>query len=410
MPQAGHPGRHKTYELVTRNYWWPGMSVFIRDYVDGCATCQATKNWTHRPHVETVPNAISARPFQDIISDFIVDLPACEGFDSVCVIVDRFTKHVTITPCTKTITSDEMVDILIDKIYRHYGLWDRLISDRGPQYAGKIMRGVFDKLQITSALSTAYHPQTDGESEHFNQEFEKYLRAFCNYRQDDWVKWIPFAEFSHNHRSHSATGRSPFEMLLGYIPVAIPSVKTSSPVPTVEEHFRHMDQIREDLQASLQVAAEIMKRTRGDSTQPGVHYQKGDKVWLDGKNVRTTCPKAKLAAKYLGPFEITNVIGPVTYRLKLPSTWCIHPVFHASLLSPYKETDAHGSNFLTPAPDLVEGKEEYEVEKVLNARLTRNKCGIEYLVKWTGYPDSENQWRSRTMLSNATRAITDFYK
>ncbi|TFY50674.1 hypothetical protein EVG20_g11392 [Dentipellis fragilis] len=242
MPQAGHPGHHKTYELVTRNYWWPGMLVFIRDYVDGCATCQATKNRTHRPHVETVPNAIPARPFQDITSDFIVDLPACEGFDSM-------------------IMSDETVDILIDKIYRHYGLWDRLISDRGPQYAGKVMRGVFDKLQITSALSTAYHPQTDG--------------------------------------------RSPFEMLLGYIPVAIPSVKTSSPVPMVEEHFRHMDQIREDLQASLQVAADIMKCTRGDSTQPGVHYQKDDKVWLDGKNVRTTRPKAKLAAKYLGPFEIT---------------------------------------------------------------------------------------------------------
>ncbi|TFY55573.1 hypothetical protein EVG20_g9269, partial [Dentipellis fragilis] len=186
-PQAGHPGRHKTYELVTRNYWWPGMSVFIHDYVDGCATCQSTKNQTHRPHVESVPNAIPTRPFQDITSDFIVDLPICEGFDSVCVVVDRFTKHVTITPCNKTITSDQTVDILIDKIYRHYGLWDRLISDRGPQYAGKVMRGVFDELHIKSALSTAYHPQTDGESERFNQEFEQYLHVFCNYRQDDWV-------------------------------------------------------------------------------------------------------------------------------------------------------------------------------------------------------------------------------
>ncbi|TFY50605.1 hypothetical protein EVG20_g11425 [Dentipellis fragilis] len=257
------------------------------------------------------------------------------------------------------------------------------------------MHGVFDKLQITSALSTAYHPQTDGESEHFNQEFEQYLHAFCNYNQDNWVKWIPFAEFSHNHRSHSTTGQSPFEMLLSYIPVAIPSVKTSSPVPMVEECFRHMDQIQEDLQASL---------------QPGVHYQKDDKVWLDGKNVRTTRPKAKLAAKYLGPFKITDIIGLVTCQLKLPLIWCIHPVFHASLLSPYKETDTHDLNFSIPALDLVEGKEEYEVEKVLNTRLTPNKCGIEYLVKWTDYPDFENQWRSRTVLSNATRAITDFYK
>lgn len=264
------------------------MSTFIRDYVEGCATCQATKIHTHRLHVESVPNAIPSRPFQDITLDFITDLPPCQGFDAVCVIVNRFTKHVSITPCNKTITSDGTVDILIDKVYRHYGLWERLISDRKPQYTSRVMRGVFGKLGIKSALSTVYHPQTDGESERVNQEFKQYLRAFYDYRQDDWVSWVPFAEFTHNHRVHSATGKSPFELLLGYVPNAIPQIVPTSSVPAVKDRLKYIEQICQDVQASLQTPAEIMKQTNSDNSREGVKYQVGDKVWLDGKNVKMT--------------------------------------------------------------------------------------------------------------------------
>ena len=413
-PMAGHPGRHKTYELVSREFWWPGMSVFVRDYVRGCAVCQATKNQTNPHHIPLVPNAIPTRPFGVLTTDYVTDLPPSgpEGYDALNVTVDRSTKAIFLSPCHKTIDADGTVDLLFNTVYRRVGLWDQLISDRGAQFASKVTRGVLEKLGVQSSLSTAYHPQTDGETERVNQEVEQYLRAFCNYRQDDWVRWLPYAEFSHNSRVHSATGRAPFELWYGFIPRMFPAVLASdSTIPAVNERLRALEEIRKEAEASLHTAAELMKRNNGDWTKESQTFKNGDLVWLDGKNLKTMQPKAKLAAKRHGPFPITDVLGPVTYRLDIPKTWKqIHPVFHASLLLPYVETEAHGPNFPRAPAELVEGEEEVEVEKILDSRPTRNRRGIEYLIKWKGYPDSENEWIVRTNLPHAQEAIADFHR
>ena len=155
-PIPGHPGRFETYELVSREFWWPGMSVFVRDYVDGCVTCQLTKTNTHPRHVPMVPNEIPERPFGTITTDFITDLPQCDGFNAVQVVVDRSTKTVVLIPTTKKIDSDGTVDLLFDNVYKRYGLWDKMISDRGPQFASQVMRGLYKRIGVTSALSTAY--------------------------------------------------------------------------------------------------------------------------------------------------------------------------------------------------------------------------------------------------------------
>lgn len=296
-PLAGHPGRFKTYELGSREYWWPGMSVFVRDFVAGCATCQSTKTQSSRPHVEMIPNEIPERPFGTISTDFIVELPTCEGYNAVNVVVDRLTKMVIATPCTTNITSDGTADIFFDKVYRHYGLTDKIISDRGSQFAGQVMRALNEKLGIKSALSTAYHPQTDGQTERENQNLEQFLRVFCNYRQDDWVKWLPFFEFSHNSRTHAATGKAPFEVLYGFLPRMYPSVNPSSKVPAVEECLRQLEEVRQEIKASLTLAADQMKHYNGDTTNKMTTFNAGDKVWLEGTNLKTTRPKAKLAAK-----------------------------------------------------------------------------------------------------------------
>lgn len=406
----GHPGRFKTYELLSREFWWPGMSVFVRDYVDGCATCQMTKPRNHPAHVPLVPNEVPERPFGTITTDFITDLPECDGYNAIHCVVDRFTKTVIVSPCRKTIDADGTVDILVNGVYRRYGLWDKMISDRGPQFASKVMQAVHAKLGITSALSTAYHPQTDGETERYNQELEQYLRVFCNYRQDDWVKYLPFAEFSHNSRIHSATGKSPFELLHGFKPRLYPSLNPTSNIPSVEDRLTNLERLREEVQASLTTAAEIMKRNNGDVTKKGITFKVGDKVLLDGKNLKTTRPKAKLSDKHHGPFEVTDVLGPVNYRLKLPPTWRIHPVFHAALLLPYVETEAHGPNFPSNPPELIDDKEEYDVETILDSRATRNKRGVQYLVKWLDYPSSDNSWEPSSNLTKALPLIEEFHR
>lgn len=299
----------------------------------------------------------------------------------------------------------------MEHTYQRFGLWDKLISDRGPQFAGQIMQGIHKYLGITSALSTAYHPQTDGETERFNQELEQYLRIYCNYRQDDWVKHLPFAEFSHNIRVHSATGKSPFELLHGFTPRLFPSTRTDSHLPSLENQLENLKQLQEEVEASLKNATEVMKTQHSNHLLKAPLFKVGDKVLLDGKNITTTRPKAKLSNKRHGPFEITEAIGTVNFRLKLPNKWQIHNVFHASLLIPWIETDAYRPPPPATFPDLETGVEKFDVEAILDSRKPRNGRGTSYLVKWLGYPESDNIWEPASNFSaHALELIHEFHR
>ena len=136
-------------------------------------------------------------------------------------------------------------------------------------------------------------------------------------------------------------------------------------------------------------------------------YHKGNLVWLEGRNLHTNQPTAKLAARRHGPFLVEQVLSPVTYKLSLPLTWNVHPVFHIDLLTPYRETPFQGRNYEHPPPDLVANQEEYEVKKVLDVRHYGRKKTRQYLVKWNGYPDSDNEWVSQEDMS-ADKAIREY--
>jgi len=136
-------------------------------------------------------------------------------------------------------------------------------------------------------------------------------------------------------------------------------------------------------------------------------FKEGDQVWLEGCNIHTSHPTAKLAPKRYGPFPITKVLGPVTYQLHLPEQWSIHPVFHTDLLTPYKEMEFHGRNFERLLPDLIDGNEEYEVERIVNSRRFRRGRQVQYLVHWKGYPESDDQWIPWSDL-NAPELLAEF--
>ena len=404
---TGHPGRWKTYELVTQNYWWPGISTFVKEYVDGCATCQSTKKLP-KTIVPLQPNPVPTEVWQNITMDFIVDLPVSKGFDSLLVTVDRFSKATILIPCNKTVTADDTAQLFLDNVWRRTGLPKQIISDRGPQFASKVIQEVWKKLNVKSSLSTAYHPQTDGETERVNQELEQYLRIFCNFQADNWAELIPFMEFAHNARSHSATGKSPFEVWYGFKPTFIPPLQFATKIQSVEDRLRALDRLRDEVAAALRGAAETMKASRPDA--PTHRFKEGDLVWLEGTNITTTHPKAKLAPKRHRPFKVIAAY-PVNCKLELPKSWRIHPVFHNALLKPYTETTAHGPNFTKPPPEIVgDETDHYEVEAVLQSKLTPNKRGIRYLVKWMGYPNSENTWEPADNLTNSAELVQAFHK
>ena len=394
---AGHPGEIGTYNAIRQHYWWPGLRTFVKNYVQGCGVCQQFKidRSPSKPAYIPTEGAKSTRPFANCSMDLITDLPLAGGYDSILVVVDQgLSKGVILVPCTKTITSEDTARLLLENLYKRFGLPDKIISDRGPQFASKAFIELLKLLGIKSALSTAYHPQTDGTTERVNQEIEAYLSIYCASHPEEWPQALHTLEFTHNNRRHADRQHTPFELMFGESPVAIPLSFENTKYPAMEDKMVTLLRNREEALAAHELARSRMADRRKSTFTP---FKKGDRVWLDSRNLKTVYHK-KMKPKREGPFTITEVLGPVTYRLQLPSTWRIHNVFHATLLRPYKENEIYGRNFTEPPPELVEGEEVYEVETILNHR--KRGRGYQYFVKWRGYPISDASWEPEQSFSN----------
>jgi hypothetical protein len=306
-------------------------------------------------------------PFETVAMDFIVKLPLSNGFDSILTITDHnCTKAAIFIPCNETITAEGVAELYLQHVFKRFGLPQKIISDRDPRLAGKFTRALCTALGITQNMSTAFHPRTDGQSERTNQGLEQYLQFYVDAKQGNWAQLLAIAEFAHNSWRNESTGQSPFDLLMGYHPRAEWTAVTS-PIPQVT---LRLDQIRE---ACDKARTAMIKAQQGwerrKHTVPT--FQTGDQVWLDGCNIKMFHPAAKLVPKHHGPFPIVRVLSPITYELHLSVQWKLHPVFHVDLLTPYCETEFHGTNYDKPPPDLINGEEEYEVERIMASRRFR---------------------------------------
>lgn len=207
---AGHPGQAKTLELITRNYWWPSMKKDVQHYVKTCVPCQRTKTFPAKPSGYLQPNAIPQVPWEHISVDMITGLPESLTYNAILVVVDRFSKMIRLIPTTDHLSSEGLARLFRDHVWKLHGFPVKVISDRGTQFASQFMQALHELLGSKAALSTAYHPQTDGQTERVNQDVEQFLRLFTNDKQDDWADWLAIAEFTYNNRVHSATKQSPF--------------------------------------------------------------------------------------------------------------------------------------------------------------------------------------------------------
>jgi hypothetical protein len=409
---AGHPGIKKTLLAVIRNYWWPKMGEFVTNYVKGCGVCQETKPGTAKalPPLVPIPSDPTSLPFQVIALDLIIDLPPSQGYDSILTITDHdVSKAAVFLPCSQTITGEGVAALFATHVFPHFGVPRKVISDRDTRFTSAFTTELLRILDVSKNMSTAYHPQTDGQSERTNQWLEQYLRIYANHQQDDWVAWLPLAQFVHNSWPSSTTGFTPFELLMGFTPTLnIPS-SVKSKLPAIEERGSFLKQLRDRAQEAIKHAQQLIlkhnQKKRGKRTfQP---YTLGEKVWLEGTNLKLSHPTAKLAPRRYGPFTITKVISPVVYRLDLPPSWKIFSTFHASLLSPYRETIEHGPNFTEPPPDLIEGHEEYEVEQILGERNFGRWKKKQFLVKWKGYSTAHNSWEPEENV-NAPELVKEY--
>ncbi|KAF8639129.1 hypothetical protein AX16_010363, partial [Volvariella volvacea WC 439] len=367
VPTIAHPGLLQTLVILRRYYWWPGMYTMVKKYIEGCAPCQQMKINTHptKPPLMPIQPLADDRPFATITMDFITDLPESRKYNALLVIIDHGgTKGMIINPCRKDITVEETAELIHNSIYRRFGLPWKIISDRGTQFAAQIFQEWQKLLGTKPTLSTAYHPQTDGETERMNQEIETYLRIYCGNFPKEWATphHITNLEFSHNFRTPNARNESPFYLMMGYHPKAIPEHPKPSYIPDVNKRLRILTEARKEAAATHELAR--INMTKWNSTKY-IPFKIGEQVWLEAKNLKTHRITKKLAPKREGPFRVTKVLGPVTFQLELPEQWKIHNVFHTSLLTPYKENDIHGPNFLMPLSNIINDEEEWEVENII---------------------------------------------
>jgi hypothetical protein len=278
------------------------MADFITNYVKGCATCQATKPSTNKPRVPLYPITTdrSALPFQVIAIDLIVDLPPSDGYDSILTVTDHDVSKATLFfPCNQTIGGTGVASLFAKHIFPHFGVPMRIISDRDTRFTSHFVTELCQLLDIEQNISTAYHPQTDGQSEWTNQWLEQYLRIYCNFQQDNWSAILPMAQYVHNSWKSHTTGFTPFKLLLGYTPEIRPVSMVSTTLPSLQEKGNFLTQLRERAQEAIRTAQQNVLRLRNQSNgrQPFRPFTTGEKVWLDRKNLRLSHPSTKLAAR-----------------------------------------------------------------------------------------------------------------
>lgn len=409
-PYAGHFGFARTLELVRRKYNWPGMRKDIKRYVMTCPICQRMKTKRHRPYGELAPFQPPTRPWQEITMDFVVGLPPSKFrgrvYDSILVVVDRFTKTARYIPVNATITASELAETFINTIFKDYGTPAGITSDRGPQFTSQFWSHFMFCLKIRRRLSTAFRPQTDGQTERQNQTLEHYLRCYCNYAQDDWAAKLALAEFSYNNSTHETTGKPPFYLLYGYVPTidVEDTAYEGGDKTTAEERVEKLQAERKELAETLRKATDAHKKYYDVRHKP-MRYKIGDQVMLAAKNIKQLRPNRKLADKYLGPFRVKQVVGSHSqaYRLELPLAYRIHDVFHVSLLEPYHQ---RADTVSTPAID-IQGHDEWEVQSIQAHKETEQ--GVRYLVRWAGYSPADDTWEPLGNLTNALEKVREYH-
>ena len=411
-PIAGHFGQAKTLELVSRNYYWPRIRQYVNEYIRSCDTCARNKVPRHKPYGPLQPLPIPPAPWSSVSMDFIVELPLSKGFDSILVCVDRLTKMAHFCPTTTHVSAEDTADLYLRYVFKNHGLPSDIVTDRGTQFTSKFSTRLYNLCDIKSNKSTAYHPQSDGQTERVNQILEQYLRIFCDYQQDDWYQLLPLAEFAYNNAQHSATQVSPFYANYGYHPRCMLKVNTSaqsSVNPSAEQLIDKIKIIHEQIRTDLAKAQEKYKGFYDNRVKEAPSFNIGDFVWLSRKNITTTRPTAKLDYKRLGPFKIIDIVGEskLAFKLDLPPRMKIHPVFHVSLLEPYHANTIPGRTQPPPPPVTIEDEVEYEVDKILDSKIERNK--VKYLISWKGYGPHEHTWEPAESLEHASNTVTQYH-
>ncbi|GKB43113.1 putative nucleotidyltransferase, ribonuclease H [Tanacetum coccineum] len=399
-PFTIHPGSTKMYRDLKQYFWWNGMKQDVATFVSKCMTCQQVKIEHQRASGLLQPLEIPMWKWDEISMDFVTGLPTTQKrHDAIWVVVDRLTKSAHFLPIRKNYGISKLAEIFRQEIVRLHGTPTSIVSDRDPKFTSRFWKGLQKAWGTRLKFSTTFHPQTDGQSERTIQTLEDMLRACALEWTGCWDEYLCLVEFAYNNSWHASIKAAPFELLYGR--------KCRAPIcwDEVGERLIEGPELIEITNEKVAVAKEKLKEARSrqksyaDKHRRDLEFQVGDRVFLKVspfRGVKRFGIKGKLSPRFIGPFEILERIGEVSYRLALPPQLShVHDVFHVSLLRGYHYHPLHVASYpfdqIQPDMSLSE-----EPESILDRqeRVMRNKVIPFVKILWKNHPEREATWET----------------
>ncbi|TPX30025.1 hypothetical protein SmJEL517_g06292 [Synchytrium microbalum] len=402
-PLAGHRIQH-TYKLV-EHYYWPKMHDDIKKYIRSCILCQQNRTSNSKPAGLIQPLAIPVTNWTDLSMDFITNLPPTkESYDAIWVICCRRSKMSRFIPCTGPPDSETLARLFFDNIVCLFGHPASIVSDRDARFTSDFWRTIHEIYGTKILLSTANHPQTDGQTERTNRTLKQYLRNYTSFLQDDWNQWLSRAEYNFNSTKNASTGLSPFEIVY----VDKPSdPRTSNITPTNDSalSFAEKSTYIRQLVSDRLMEAQERYALYANQHRTDDEFDVNDQVLISTQVYQPPAlrsqPSNALKARFTGPYRITHRVGRVAYRIALPyeSQRQPHDVFHVSQLRRYNDSEDESSfnegrttTYLPQNPPTTEpNMTRWQIEKVLGWKKGPGAGGPKvYVIKWTSKRSHEN--------------------
>jgi hypothetical protein len=390
---GGHSGVVVTAQKVGSLFYWKKQQKHIRQFVRECSICQQNKHENVLTPGLLQPQPVPLAPFTDISMDFIEGLPKSEGKEVILVVVDRFSKYAHFMALIHPYSASSVARVFMDNVYKLHGLPATIVNDRDPVFLSHFWQQLFQHQGVNLHHSTAYHPQSNGQTEVVNRCLEYYLRCMSGGSPHQWSKWVPLAEWWYNTNYHTATKSTPYEILYGFPPpLHIPYFPKDSTVEAVDQLLTQREemlgQIRDNLLKAQHRMMQIANRKRSDR-----QFNPGDLVYLKLQPYRQKSmarrSSQKLAAKFYDPFSILKKIGSVAYKLLLPPTASIHPIFHVSQLKKHIGNKIVQSTLpITPSVPMI------IPQAILDRRMVKrgNQATTQILLHWKGLTPSDATW------------------
>ncbi|PNX81711.1 transposon Tf2-1 polyprotein [Trifolium pratense] len=402
-PSGGHSGYLRTYRRMAGTLYWQGMMKRVQEFIKACDTCQRQKYAATTPSGLLQPLPIPGLVWSEISMDFITNLPKSNGYEAILVVVDRLSKYSHFVPLKHPFTARSIASIFVKEIVRLHGVPESILSDRDPLFVSIFWKELFKLLGTVLKMSSAYHPQTDGQTEVVNRCLESYLRCFIADQPKSWAHWIPWAELWYNTTFHISTGFTPFEVVYGRKPpVLVHFLEGETRVEAVAQELRDRDEALRQLKFNLQNAQAQMK-VQADKKRKDVKFEVGDWVFLKLRPHRQQSVvqriHQKLAPRFFGPYQIIKKVGSVAYKLQLPTTSKIHPTFHVSQLK--KAVGNYTPTNELPA-SLEVDKGDVSPAKLLSWRdkFDAGTHTREWLVQWEGMDIGDATWEEELLLKS----------